>query len=522
MMKTQSKKSLIYFALGLSITMVGCGGSDNDSSPEPVPTPVVLSGVFSDSPVSGLGFETASQSGVTDAEGQFDYLQGEEVVFFLGGTRFPSVTAQEEVTPMDLYQTDSASDTGVVNTLRILQSLDQDHDAENGIQLADEINEILAGTQMDPQDPLFDQQATAALVVAGMSADDLVDSNEALAHFGQGRPYQLADLTGRWHSVFFSIPVMGTASQNSLSYTVESWDVTEQASITSTALIKNPGRELDTETYGISMDERGMITLIDEGVAGLDMGLSANKDIIANYFADDDGLEQELGLAIKLSNGHSVSDLEGQWHNLSIETPVADNFNPSEFGVWADSMQIDAQGHAVIHEMALPNQQAQTETEELTFSLNDAGKVTFEGDDETSLMYISRSNDVIVRHGHKAGRASLVVMLKSSLTPSLADLQGEWRLYNLQVPNEGDMDPADFGYWIVNLSFDDKGNATWSHVATSEGASLTDQSMTMSLNNGLFTGDEDLWAMNQAKDLMVVTSIYDGKAAYAIAIKQVR
>ncbi|RTR34397.1 hypothetical protein EKG39_01605 [Shewanella atlantica] len=521
-MKTQSKKSLIYLAVGLSITMVGCGGSDNDSTPDPTPTPVVLSGVFSDSPVSGLGFETASQSGVTDAEGMFDYLEGEEVVFFLGGTRFPSVTAQSEVTPMDLYQTELASDIGVVNTLRILQSLDQDHNPENGIQLAEGINEILAGTEMDPQAPQFEQQATAALVVAGMSADDLVDSNEALAHFGQGRPYQLADLTGRWHSVFFTVPVMGTASQNSLNYTVESWDVTEQALVTSTALIKNPGRELDTETFSINVDEKGRITLFDEDLAGLDMGLSANKDVIANYFADEDGLEQELGLAIKLSNGHSVSDLEGLWHNLSIETPVADNFNPTEFGVWADSMQVDAQGHAVIKEMALPNQQAQTGSEELTFTLDDTGKVAFDGDDETNVMYISRSNDVILRHGHKAGRANFVVMLKSSLTPSLADLQGSWRLYNLQVPNEGDMDPAGFGYWIVDLSFDDKGNATWSHIATSEDAFLTEQSMTMSLNNGVFTGDEDLWAMNQTKDLMVVTSIYDGKAAYAIAIKQVR
>ncbi|ARN72650.1 hypothetical protein BST96_00085 [Oceanicoccus sagamiensis] len=71
----------------LIITMLqACGGSGGGSSSKPpVPEePVVSTGVFLDSPVAGLYFETETQAGTTNDAGEFTYIEGETVAFSLG------------------------------------------------------------------------------------------------------------------------------------------------------------------------------------------------------------------------------------------------------------------------------------------------------------------------------------------------------------------------------------------------------------------------------------------------------
>ena len=65
-------------------------------------TASVLTGRFVDSPVSGLQYATASQSGVTDANGSFSYLAGEQVTFSIGDINFPATQASATVTPLNL------------------------------------------------------------------------------------------------------------------------------------------------------------------------------------------------------------------------------------------------------------------------------------------------------------------------------------------------------------------------------------------------------------------------------------
>ncbi|GIU35159.1 hypothetical protein L2719_18175 [Shewanella schlegeliana] len=513
--------SVSALAVSSMLALAGCGSDSDDSpTPTPEPQPTVLTGIFSDSPVAGIGYETTDHSGVTDAKGQFSYNEGESVEFYIGATRFPSVTGQDEVTPMDLYQTDTADHMGVINTLRLLQSLDTDNDPDTGIQLAEDIHETLAGHEVDPTADNFDEQAQEALVASGFAAEDLVDADEALAHFGQSRGYQLTDLTGQWHTVFFTTPVAGTYSSDAFSYVVEEWTIDAEGNVTMEAKVKSYG-ELDTDTFKVNLSESGMLSFAE--IENLDMGLSSNKDKIANYFTEDG--EQELGLSIKLAGGQQLSDLEGQWWGTGIETPVSANFNQNEFGVWIDKLIIDDQGKADITELALGEQQASGEVETIQFAMDDMGKITIEDDDEVAVTYLSRGKDLILRHSHKETRQNMSVLLKANTSPALADLEGSWRLYNLQMPDDGSMNSDGFGYWIVELDFNADGLAVWSHVATSEDEVLTEQSMQMSLVDGLFVAEGDKWAMNQDKDIMVVVSQWaEGDSefsAYAIAIKQV-
>ena len=92
-------------------------------------------GVFLDSPVEGLQYRTESQQGITDADGGFQYLAGETVIFSIGGIEFPPVPGHPLVTPIELAQTDNIDAPEVVNILRLLQSIDVDSDPENGIQI---------------------------------------------------------------------------------------------------------------------------------------------------------------------------------------------------------------------------------------------------------------------------------------------------------------------------------------------------------------------------------------------------
>ena len=66
--------------LGLAVSMassflIGC--SDTNTS-----VPTVQTGAFIDSPVEGINFRTETQSGTTNAAGEFQYLAGESVTFF--------------------------------------------------------------------------------------------------------------------------------------------------------------------------------------------------------------------------------------------------------------------------------------------------------------------------------------------------------------------------------------------------------------------------------------------------------
>lgn len=106
-----------------------CGGKTSD----PLPAPLV--GQFLDGPVQGLSYRTATLSGTTNASGQFNYRAGETVTFSIGGMDLPSVAAASVLTPLDLARSSNLSDPKVVNLLVLLQSLDDDGDASDGIQI---------------------------------------------------------------------------------------------------------------------------------------------------------------------------------------------------------------------------------------------------------------------------------------------------------------------------------------------------------------------------------------------------
>ncbi len=148
----------------------------------PDPTPVV--GVFVDAFVAGIGYRTPTQSGFTNAQGEFNYLPGEMVTFFIGALEFPPVSAKAIVTPLDMAQNLDPSSPMVLNIARLLQSLDSDGNPANGITINPAA--ALVATQVDftlDVTQFAGSPAVANLIAnSGSITTTIVSVEEALAH----------------------------------------------------------------------------------------------------------------------------------------------------------------------------------------------------------------------------------------------------------------------------------------------------------------------------------------------------
>lgn len=102
----------------------------------------LLKGVFYDSPVIGLEYETLTTSGLTNEKAEFEYRKGEEITFSVGGLVLGSTTAKSMITPADLVieiggNIRKLKNFIVTNMSRFLQSLDKGGDIEERIVITD-------------------------------------------------------------------------------------------------------------------------------------------------------------------------------------------------------------------------------------------------------------------------------------------------------------------------------------------------------------------------------------------------
>lgn len=204
------KKTIISAAM-LSMLMTGCGGSGsggkNSSSVSSLSSSVavsvssvssaetsstqassqapVVTGVFLDAAVANIGYRTETQEGFTNDQGEFSYRVGELITFFIGALELPSVAAKDIVTPLDMASTETLEDNQVINILRLLQSLDKDGDASNGIEIT--AAAIAAGAILDftlSPDIFAELPAVKELLQAsGSTNQELVSIEQAVAHF---------------------------------------------------------------------------------------------------------------------------------------------------------------------------------------------------------------------------------------------------------------------------------------------------------------------------------------------------
>lgn len=189
-----------WIAIATTALLVACGGGGSSDSDEG--NNLVQTGVFVDSPVAGIRYETATQQGTTNAAGQFQYRNNEQINFYLGGTTFPTAYAQSVVTPLTLVGTADPTNSVVVGIARLLQSLDDDRNPDNGIQISASTAATAAGYSINFSDSFseetFEGTAQELLAAAFPGAERVLVSTEAALEHLQSN---LTPIQGAWVGV---------------------------------------------------------------------------------------------------------------------------------------------------------------------------------------------------------------------------------------------------------------------------------------------------------------------------------
>ncbi|MCF2950485.1 DM13 domain-containing protein [Paraglaciecola aquimarina] len=187
-----TRNSIHLSSILVCLLLVACGGSSSaptGNTPVISPTPqtpapalTVLSGTFIDSAVQGLNYVTATQTGTTDEEGTFLYIDGETVTFSIGDIQFPEVTAGEMLSPLDVFGVTDVNDIQVQNMARLLQSLDQDGIAGNGITISDNAHTQATGLTVDFASADFATQVEGLVANTGAVYTSLISAQSAIEH----------------------------------------------------------------------------------------------------------------------------------------------------------------------------------------------------------------------------------------------------------------------------------------------------------------------------------------------------
>ena len=142
------RKIVTGVSLAAVIALSGCGGGSS-SSESAVTT---LTGQFIDSPVAGLNYScTMGGEGVTDSNGAFTCNVGDTITFALGNLILGSAAVASVISPRTLYPD---NDEMAINVAQILQTLDSDNNASNGIVIDETMLDALqdANTTLDAAD----------------------------------------------------------------------------------------------------------------------------------------------------------------------------------------------------------------------------------------------------------------------------------------------------------------------------------------------------------------------------------
>lgn len=205
-----NRRGKLALAGAIAALLAGCGGGGGSStettgdSGDGEGGGIVSTGVFIDSAVQGLRFATASQEGTTDAEGTFQFAPGETVQFFVGDILLGQAVGADIVTPIDLVP-GAANELHptVTNVARFLQTLDDDADLSNGIQILPVTAGLAAGKSANFEQPILDFGNDGAIQIlvseltaaTSAGARTLVPAEDAQSHLNAS---VLALLEGTW------------------------------------------------------------------------------------------------------------------------------------------------------------------------------------------------------------------------------------------------------------------------------------------------------------------------------------
>lgn len=173
-------KVLLLAFVASVVILAGCGGGGSEPG---AATTSASTGAYIDSPVGGLTYETATQSGVTDAQGRFQFKPGEQVHFRLYGQEVSMAPAQSVMTANDTGSAALNIDK-TINLLRFLQTIDADNNPSNGITLPTVPNGFTLNINFNQDIFAFEgDAAVSSFLNTYASGRSLVSIANAMSHF---------------------------------------------------------------------------------------------------------------------------------------------------------------------------------------------------------------------------------------------------------------------------------------------------------------------------------------------------
>jgi hypothetical protein len=181
-----------------------CGGSDgaapaDEEQGDGGPTDVdlgeallgVLRGGLGPAPgvIAGLAYTSADLSGRTSAAGEFTYRAGEPVTFSVGGIVVATLQGAPEITMLELAGSSSCAMTSRLQSLLVLlESLDRDADATNGLSLRD----VSPGATTQGLADLGAAQLNAAITAMGATPIAVASAVDSFIAMLDGEAWQLS------------------------------------------------------------------------------------------------------------------------------------------------------------------------------------------------------------------------------------------------------------------------------------------------------------------------------------------
>ena len=324
----------IWFLLPL---FAACGGGGGGSPQPPVnttpPPPVVAMGVFIDSPVQGLTYQSGSApEGTTDANGMFDYTVGETLSFSVGGVQLGTLPdGQPVVTPNDFG-------AAAENIARLLQTLDADGIHINGIDLTAAAT-ALAGITLDASAFLSDsttfETTIQPILDAALGAGaTLIDAATALANLAAATDstFDVAELAGK---VF--IVDLPSESETGIAVFEPLADPADTGSTVTMFMLSDTiaaGGDGTTTVLDWSVDANGVLSIddpIDSSVITIEK-VGGSFGIISILLMQ--GTEQLVGSFLSPANGVAM-DLTGDdgrsFNSVDASGTSLITFFPEEF-----------------------------------------------------------------------------------------------------------------------------------------------------------------------------------------------
>lgn len=177
----------LFLNLLIIILFNACGGG-GESSSSTVSTNTITeeTGYLVDSAVKGVEYTTNSKSGLTDVDGKFTYNSSDTTITFkignlvLNDFNLTNIHNDKTIYPTDLVGVDrnNTNDTNVTNMIRVLQSLDDDNNPDNGIVILDSVKNSIT-----LHERVLELNITRLTSIIQNTGKSMKSERDALIHF---------------------------------------------------------------------------------------------------------------------------------------------------------------------------------------------------------------------------------------------------------------------------------------------------------------------------------------------------